>query len=426
MALLAAMRNIGGRAEALRQMGAELFQKNELVWEWMRGVHADSRGLGLPSAVAPPLLAEDVRASFPKQGKARMVLKRPSATKTKDWKNVPYVREKGATPGRGLRREQAKWKRTVPVLLAASDSEIVNILLEDKLLVDWTGATCPICGCGTLGELVARPHKGDRLLHRCNAKCCQKHVSPAHLNPIFSTHSGSESPQNQAVILLAKLTGTSHANTHIMFGVNHNAVERIWSNVWADVEADEATFDKMDLADGPEPLGDPTHPVMWEQWLGIVQRGKPRTLTLTRLSPEMAEKRAPGPGAARKVERKPLAERWLKGRDVVVHSDSARSYKLRAPGVIHDFVAHKKKYKNVGGKRIIDRAWRFIKDRLHRSATAKAGTKLLAAKTRSAQYDYWHKDDDLWAKTGEMVQHIMRDVLMARSARGGPSAVDWG
>ena len=43
MALLAAMRSIGERAEALRQMGAELFQKNELVWEWMRGVHADSR-----------------------------------------------------------------------------------------------------------------------------------------------------------------------------------------------------------------------------------------------------------------------------------------------------------------------------------------------------------------------------------------------
>ncbi|CAK0865877.1 unnamed protein product, partial [Prorocentrum cordatum] len=283
---------------------------------------------------------------------------------------------------------------------------------------------------------------GDRLLHRCNAKCCQKHVPPAHLNPIFSTHSGSESLQNQAVTLLAKLTGTSHANTHIMFGVHHKAVARIWSNVeQADVEVDEAIFDKMDLTDGPEPLGDPTHPVMREQWLGIAQRGKPRTLTLTRLSPEMAEKRAPGPGAARKVEWKPLAERWLKDRDVVFHSDSARSYKLRAPGVIHDFVVHKKKYKNVGGKRalippryvelkthalpsgkhlkvksgtqIIDRAWRFIEDRLHRSATAKAGTKLLAAKTRSAQYDYWHKDDDLWAKTGEMVQHIMRDVLMA-------------
>ena len=43
MALLAAMRGIGERAEALRQMRAELSQKNELVWEWMRGVHPDSR-----------------------------------------------------------------------------------------------------------------------------------------------------------------------------------------------------------------------------------------------------------------------------------------------------------------------------------------------------------------------------------------------
>ncbi|CAK0889867.1 unnamed protein product, partial [Prorocentrum cordatum] len=271
---------------------------------------------------------------------------------------------------------------------------------------------------------------GGRLLRRGNAKCCQKHASTAHLNPTFSTHSGSESLQNQAVILLAKLTGASRANTHTMFGVNHKAVERIWSNV---EQADEATFDNMDLTDGPEPLGDPTHPVMWEQWLGIVQRGEPRALTLTRLSPDMAEKRAPGPGAARRVERGPLAERWLKDRDVVFDSDSARSYKLRAPGAIHDFVVHKKKVlvpprhvelkthalpsgrhlKVKSGAQIIDRAWRFIKDRLHRSATAKAGTKLLAAKIRSAQYDYWHKDDDLGAKTGEVVQHIMRDVLMA-------------
>ena len=106
----------------------------------------------------------------PKKGKLRMVLKRPSATKTRDWKNVPYVREKNATPGRGLRREQAKWKRTVPELLAASDVEIVNILLDDKLLVDWTGATCPSCGRGKLDDLAARPQKGDRFLHRCNAK----------------------------------------------------------------------------------------------------------------------------------------------------------------------------------------------------------------------------------------------------------------
>ncbi|CAK0831045.1 unnamed protein product [Prorocentrum cordatum] len=367
-----------------------------------------------------------------------------------------------AGAGRGLRREQAKWKRTVPELLAASDAEIVNILRGDKLLVDWTGATCPICGRGALGELVARPHKGNRLLRRCDAKCCRRHLSPVYLNPIFSEHSRAESLQKQAVLLLAKPAGTSYANARVLFGVNRKAVERIWgsveqargmhvedagptieysgSKVWADVGADEATLDKPDMTDGPEPLGDPTHPVMWGQWLGIVQRGRPRALTLTRLRPEMAEKRAPGPGAARKVDWKPLAQRWLRDRDVVFHADSARSYKLRVPSVIHDFVVHQKKYKKVGGKRvlipprhvelqthvlpsgkhlkvksgtqIIDRAWRFIKDRLHRSATAEAGTKLLATKIRSAQCDYWRKDDDTWAKTGEMVQLIMRDVLV--------------
>ena len=43
MALMAAMRSIGERAETLRQWEEELWQKNALVWERMHGVSADSR-----------------------------------------------------------------------------------------------------------------------------------------------------------------------------------------------------------------------------------------------------------------------------------------------------------------------------------------------------------------------------------------------
>ena len=44
---------------------------------------------------------------------------------------------------------------------------------------------------------------------------------------------------------------------------------------WADVEADEATFGKK-MEKGQ---------LHWEQWCGIVQRGKPDTLVLHRLKP---------------------------------------------------------------------------------------------------------------------------------------------
>ncbi|CAK0862940.1 unnamed protein product [Prorocentrum cordatum] len=410
-----------------------------------------------PSTVAPPLLSEDVRASPPKKGKLRMVPGRPSAAKTKDWKNAPCAREKSATPGRGLRREQAKCKRAVPKLSAASDVEIAHALLGDKLLVDWAGAACPFSGRGELVELAARPREGDRFLRRSNAKGCQKHAPPARHNPIFSQHSASESSQKQAVAPLAKLAGVSTRTPHVLFDVNHKAVEQTWSNVgqvrrmrvegveptieyngpkvWADVEADEATFDKLDLADGPEPLEDPSHLVMRDQWLGNVQRGRQRALTLTRLGPEMAEKRSPGPGAVRKVKWNPRAERWLQDRDGIFHTDSARSYKLSVPGVIHDFVVHKKKYKIVGGKRVLIppgyvelktpalpsgkhfkvKSGVTFQQRPHAQERQRQGRNQTACHQSPLGPIRILAQDDLWVKTREMVmvQHIMRDLLTA-------------
>ena len=48
MALLAATRRIGERAEALRQRGAELFQRNELVWEWVHDARRRPRQADAP------------------------------------------------------------------------------------------------------------------------------------------------------------------------------------------------------------------------------------------------------------------------------------------------------------------------------------------------------------------------------------------
>ena len=97
---------------------------------------------------------------------------------------------------------------------------------------------------------------------------------------------------------------------------------------WADIEADEATFDRQVVG----------QQVQWEQWCGIVQRGKPSTLVLHRLKRPPAKLRAPGPGAVRKVEWEPLAKKWLQNRQVILHTDSAKSYKTAVPGVLHDRV----------------------------------------------------------------------------------------
>ena len=165
-------------------------------------------------------------------------------------------------------------------------------------------------------------------------------------------------------------------------------------------------------------------------------RGRPSSLVMTRLKPAMTVRRAPGPGAIRKFEWTPLAERHLRGRRVVLHTDSAnaKSYKIKMEGVYHDSVAHCKKLNKKGGKGIgalhsirvvshkmpdgsaikvkagtqhVDRAWRFIKARLHRNQKVKAGSKQIRARIRCAQHEYWFRGQDLWKKTGELVQDAM-------------------
>ena len=64
-----------------------------------------------------------------------------------------------------------------------------------------------------------------------------------------------------------------------------------------DVEEDKATFDRADVT------RDVTYkdsvakgkPILWEQWCGILVRGNPKTLVLTRPTPALSVKRAPGP-----------------------------------------------------------------------------------------------------------------------------------
>mgnify|MGYP005699416147 CR=1 FL=1 len=48
MALLAAMRCIAERAEELRQWGLQLFQKTELVWEWVFDARRRPRQVDAP------------------------------------------------------------------------------------------------------------------------------------------------------------------------------------------------------------------------------------------------------------------------------------------------------------------------------------------------------------------------------------------
>ena len=174
--------------------------------------------------------------------------------------------------------------------------------------------------------------------HRCSAKGCQVYINPHHLHPLFTDDRGNNIP---------------HAAIHRLLGVNHKAIEDMATRLcslrkkyvqvkekeidfasgvkWSDVGADETTFDRQNMGAFAENKAPP----IGEQWCGLVKRGHPECLVLHCLNPKMSEAGAPGPGAIRKVEWTPLTN---KDKQVVLHTDAAKSYKCKISGVVHDNV----------------------------------------------------------------------------------------
>lgn len=166
---------------------------------------------------------------------------------------------------------------------------------------------------------------------------------------------------------------------------------------------------------------------------GVVERGAPQTLVLTKLDCLRTKPRAPGPGPIRKSDWTPFAKKRLQDRKVILHTDGAKAYMVKVPGVIHDRVIHMKKKTTVkgkvvwvspkyvqlfthtlpggkkirvkGGTQIIDRFWSQLRTYMGKSP-GKPGSVALRRRVRSAQWAYWNKGADHWLKTGEMLQAL--------------------
>ena len=164
-------------------------------------------------------------------------------------------------------------------------------------------------GASVLGQPAASVQGQTACLPQVHSSC-----------PIFTSTRGPEghSLGVQASALLLRLANVQLSAIHILLGINHKALERMSRNLdlvrknyveqkqqtmsvdgkaktWTQVEADEAVFDKYLVPAEEAPT--PTQAMKWEQWLGLVARGRPSSLVLLRFSPVMTKKRAPGPGA---------------------------------------------------------------------------------------------------------------------------------
>ena len=247
----------------------------------------------------------------PKKGKMRMALKqkltkKPASklTQGKAWASTPYVRN----GDKALRVDRLKWKRTFQELAGLTEKDAIELLMRDGLLPTWEGASCPFCAQGIVGPLQDRDSGLPR--YRCRRRNCHKFITPQHLHPLFSATRGPEGQTLglQAGLLLLLLAGVPSSSIHLVTQVNHKVVERLRKslafvrkayvehvqagmvfggrkNAWQDVEVDETSFDKklvpMDEIEVPE------RNMKWEQWVGMVQRGKPTSLVLLRLSPKL-------------------------------------------------------------------------------------------------------------------------------------------
>ena len=171
-----------------------------------------------------------------------------------------------------------------------------------------------------------------------------------------------------------------------------------------------------------------------------MQRGDEKKVLLFRTNASKTCSRAPGPGAIKTIDWAPRARKHLSKRNVVLHTDGARAYQLRVDGLQHDHVVHQKKrlMKNgkvvkkcgkavwikpsytktfthkaqsgkavmcKGGTQVIDRLWQHLRSYLKHRAYA-VHSRSMAIRIRSAQWAYWHRNDDLWMETGNILRRL--------------------
>ena len=391
-----------------------------------------------------------------KSTKSMKAVKKPASKKAvTPPKNVPYIRHGTAAISRG-RKDRAAWESCVKDFVNRSEKFVIDKLRKEKIVPKWDGATCPHCNEGVLGPLKDHGAKKGGWGHRCSRNWCTRHVSPHSFHPIFNVGTGQSHSTiaDQSAVLFCAVAGCPQATTRLLVKKNHKEIEGIYNSLhaarathvrlnepkikfgkgveWADVEADEVDLGKMEDPDaGPRAA----RPMIWEQWGGIVQRGAPESLVLFRLRPGKTKRRAPGPGPIRKADWAPLSKKWLKGRNVIFHADGAKSYKLKQPGVVHDWVVHQKKRKLVNGKwvwlkpsysrkryhdvpdplkagakkriwvktgtQIIDGIWRELRRFVGKNKAV--GSALVKQKVRSFQWMHWNRGKDLWHETGAML-----------------------
>ena len=251
-----------------------------------------------------------------KKGKARF-LKWPCSNTQfkKKAKTIAYVQknEKEAKVNR--------WCVNQKTLLKIPEHKAITMLKK----LGWLKLLkhCPHCST----RLVSCRTKGNTTFQsRCPRRGSQRRILWTHDHPLLHQHSTSTPLGHQAAVYLGLLVGCTQHALSVQFGMTRSSiqthVDRLKQFVasyvlehqkhitfgtdgddWQEVEVDEVTLSKTKVANKKH---------RWGNFIGLVARGRPRSLWISRLPDRDTSLRAPGPGPIRSRDWDPIAKQCLK------------------------------------------------------------------------------------------------------------------
>ena len=92
---------------------------------------------------------------------------------------------------------------------------------------------------------------------------------------------------------------------------------------------DEVTFCEYEVDDTKKPIA-------WISYSDMMQRGHPSSLVLHQFPTKTTSRRSPGPGPIDMKTWQQFAERCIRGKQMVIHTDSARPYRTTSSGMHAD------------------------------------------------------------------------------------------
>ena len=367
-------------------------------------------------------------AIIAKKGKARF-LKRPCSNSQiiQKGKTVAYVQNNEKEP------KVSRWCVNQKNLLRMPEHKAITMLKKLgwlKLLKE-----CPECST----KLVSCRTKGNTTYQsRCPSRGCQKRILWTHGHPLLHQNNTSIPIGHQAAVYLGILLGCSQHALAVQFDTTRSNIEKYVDRIkqfvasfvlkqqahitfgndgndWQEVEVDEVTLSKT-LIDKKK--------YRWGNFIGLIARGVPRSLWISRLPDRDTALRAPGPGPIRSKDWEPIAKALIDNKGVILHSDSARAYKKNFRRMARTMVIHCKKWKNgvwvrphftkvrkvdcngkakyvKSGTQMIDGVWSLMRKGKWGSHGSNA---LLERSVRWVQWRYWNQGQDLFHVVGGMIK----------------------